>query len=80
MGGDVTIAQTPGGHLRLTAKASRVTLDPALWSVLHFGMHAAARPLKACEAQFAALHATLSLFDLTLNFVAGDDGLIIATA
>ena len=80
MGGDVTIAQAPGGHLRLSAKASRVTLDPALWSVLHFGMNAAARPLKACEAQFAALHATLSLFDLTLNFVSGDDGLIIATA
>ena len=32
MGGDVTIAQAPGGHLRLSAKASRITLDPdAKW-------------------------------------------------
>ena len=80
MGGDVTITQEAGGHLRLNAKATRVTHDPALWSVLHFGMNAAARPLKASEAQFPALHATLALFDLTLNYVASEDGLVIATA
>lgn len=80
MGGDVTVTQEAAGHLRLSAKAPRVSYDQALWSVLHFGINAAARPLKACEAQFPALHAALSLFDLTLNFVADDEGLTIATA
>ena len=80
MGGDVTITQETGGHLRLNAKPPRVTHDPALWFVLHFGMNAAARPLNASKTQFPALHATLALFDLTLNYVASEDGLMIATA
>jgi histidine phosphotransferase ChpT len=79
MGGDVTLTQEAGGHLRLQAKAPRVAMDPALWSVLHFGMTAAARPLKACEAQFPALHAALGLGDLSVNFVAAGDGLTLAT-
>lgn len=80
MGGDVTVTHEAGGHLRLSAKAPRLSEDAALWSVLHYGLNAAARPLKPSEAQFPALHATLALCDLTLNYVLQDDGLVIATA
>lgn len=78
MGGEVTLSQTPTGQLRLDASAPRVAPDPALWSVLHFGMNAAERPLRPSEAQFAALHATTTPLALNINYVAQDEGLTLS--
>jgi histidine phosphotransferase ChpT len=79
MGGAVTLVQDGAGHLRLDAKAPRVVVDPGLWSVLHFGMKAAERPLRPAEAQFAALYATATAVELSINYVARDDGLTLTT-
>ena len=79
MGGEVTLSQDAGGHIRLDAQAPRVAVDPALWSVLHFGMNAAGRPLRPAEVQFAALHATATPLDLTINYVARADGVSLST-
>lgn len=78
MGGDVTLSQTPAGHLRIDALAPRVTADADLWSVLHFGMPAATRPLRPSEAQFAALHAATTPLELAINYVAREDGLTLS--
>jgi histidine phosphotransferase ChpT len=78
MGGEVTLTQEANGHLRLEAVAPRVALDAKLWSVLHFGMPAAGRPLRPSEAQFAALHASATPIDLTINYVAREDGLTLS--
>jgi len=80
MGGEVRLGVEAGGQWRLEAVAPRVALDEALWSVLRFGMAAAGRPLRPAEAQFAALHAAVAPLDLTVNFVARDGGLSMATA
>lgn len=80
MGGEVTLGLDNAGQWRLEAKGPRITLDDGLWSVLRFGMAAAGRPLRAAEAQFAALHAAAEPLDLTLNYVAGDGRLSMATA
>jgi len=80
MGGEVRLGLDPGGQWKLEAVAPRVALDEALWSVLRFGMAAAGRPLRPAEAQFAALHAAVAPLDLTVNFVAREGGLSMATA
>jgi histidine phosphotransferase ChpT len=80
MGGEVMVTPQAGGHLRIEATAPRVMADAALWSVLHFGMSAAGRPLRPAEAQFAALHATTTAHDLALNYVLREDGLSLAIA
>lgn len=80
IGGEVRLGVDQGGQWRLEAKGPRVTLDEALWSVLRFGMGAAGRPLRPSEAQFAALHAAAEPLDITLNYVARDGGLSMATA
>lgn len=80
MGGAVTLGLEASGQWRLEAEAPRVNLDEALWSVLRFGMGAAGRPLRPAEAQFAALHAAVEPLDLTVNFVAREGGLTMATA
>jgi histidine phosphotransferase ChpT len=80
MGGNVTLGIDPAGQWRLEATGPRVALDEALWSVLRFGMAAAGRPLRPSEAQFAALHAAVEPLDLTVNYVARDGGLSMATA
>lgn len=78
MGGEVTLSQDGEGRLRLEAVAPRVTQDAPLWSVLHYGMAAAERPLRASEAQFAALHAAATPLDLAINYVAREDGLVLS--
>ena len=80
MGGEVSLSQDSSRQLRLDALAPRVTLDPALWSVLHFGMPAANRLLRPSEAQFAALHASATQNDLTINYVAREDGLTLSVS
>ncbi|NKX46015.1 histidine phosphotransferase family protein [Roseicyclus persicicus] len=80
MGGTVALRTDPGGQWRLEATGPRVALDEALWSVLRFGMGAAGRRLRAAEAQFAALHAAVTPLDLTVNYVAREDGLAMSTA
>jgi len=80
MGGDVTLGLDGAGQWRLEAVAPRVTLDEALWSVLRFGMTSAGRSLRPSEAQFAALHAAVEPLDLTVNYVAREGGLSMATA
>ncbi|PWK62679.1 histidine phosphotransferase family protein [Roseicyclus mahoneyensis] len=80
MGGEVSLAVDQAGQWQLEAHGPRVTLDEALWSVLRFGMGAAGRPLRPSEAQFAALHAAAEPLDITLNYVARDGRLSMATA
>lgn len=80
MGGEVRLGVDATGQWRLEAVASRVALDEALWSVLRFGMGAAGRALRPSEAQFAALHAAAEPLDLTINYVARESGLSMATA
>jgi histidine phosphotransferase ChpT len=80
MGGELLVSPQPSGHLRIEASAPRVIEDAALWSVLHFGMLAAARPLRPSEAQFAALHASTTQHNLALNYVLRDDGLSLSIA
>lgn len=80
MGGELRISVDAGGQWRLEASGARVALDEALWSVLRFGMAAAGRPLRPSEAQFAALHAAVTPLDQTINYVARDGGLSMATA
>lgn len=80
MGGAVRLDQDAGGQWHLTASGPRLALDEPLWSVLHFGMMAAGRPLRPGEAQFAALHAAAAPLEVTLNYVARDGSLSMATA
>lgn len=80
MGGTVTIGMDGAGHFRMSADAPRVNLDEALWSTLRFGPAAAGRPLRAAEAQFAALHACAEELDITVNYVAEETTLMLATA
>lgn len=80
MGADLTVMQDNAGHWHLRAAASRVKMDEALWSVLRFGMTAAGRPLRPSEVQFAALHEAAEELDLTINYVADEAGLTMATA
>jgi len=80
MGGEVRIGRDAAGQWRLEAVAPRVSMDEALWSVLRFGMGAAGRALRPSEVQFAALHAAVHPLDLTINYVAREQGLTLATA
>lgn len=80
MGGELRVSLQAGGHLRIDATAPRVMADAALWSVLHFGMPAAGRPLRPAEAQFAAMHATTTPHELELNYVLREDGLSLSIA
>jgi histidine phosphotransferase ChpT len=80
MGGEVRLSVDGAGHWRLEAIGPRIAMDEALWSVLRFGMGAAGRALRPSEAQFAALHAAVTSIDQTINYVARDGGLSMATA
>ncbi|MDG3040131.1 histidine phosphotransferase family protein [Roseicyclus marinus] len=80
MGGSLRIGLDPSGNWQVTASGPRLSLDEALWSVLRFGMASAGRPLRPSEAQFPALHAAVTPLDKTINYVAQDDRLTIATA
>ena len=80
MGGDVRLSLDAVGQWQLEASGPRLALEDRLWSVLQFGMAAAGRPLRPSEAQFAALQACAAPLDLTLNYVARDDVLFMATA
>ena len=80
MGGAVRLGLDSNGQWQLAASGPRIALDAPLWSVLHFGMAAAGRPLRPGEAQFAALHAACAPLELSLNYVAREDALSMATA
>jgi len=80
MGGTVTIGVDGNGHWSLEAQATRIQFDEALWSTLRFGMTSAGRPLRAAEAQFAALHDCAESLDLTINYVGREDGISMSTA
>ena len=80
MGGEVRMTVDSGGQWQLEATGPRISLDEALWSVLRFGMGAAGRALRPSEAQFAALHATVTPLDQTINYVGRDGTLSMATA
>ena len=80
MGGEVRMTVDSGGQWQLEATGPRITLDEALWSVLRFGMGAAGRALRPSEAQFAALHATVTPLDQTINYVGREGTLSMATA
>lgn len=80
MGGTLRLALDGSGHWQAQAQGPRLSLDEDLWSVLRFGMAAAGRPLRPAEAQFPTLHATVTPLERTINYVAKDDILTIATA
>jgi histidine phosphotransferase ChpT len=80
LGGDMRVAQDGAGRWRIEVGASKLRHDEALWNVLRFGIGAAGRPLRPAEVQFAALHALGEELDVTVNYVAREDGLTMATA
>jgi histidine phosphotransferase ChpT len=80
MGAKLTMSLEGAGQWRLQADATRVQMDPVLWSVLRFGIASAERPLRPAEVQFAALHAAAADLDLTVNYISDDTGLTMTTA
>lgn len=80
MGATLTVSMDTAGQWHLSAKADRIVMDDALWSVLRFGPSAAKRPLRPSEVQFAALNAAASGLDLTLNYVHEAGALTMSTA
>ena len=80
MGGEVTLSMEPGGQWSLGARADRVAVEEALWSVLRFGPGAMARSLKPSEVQFLALHDTAEAMARTVNYVHDENGLRLTTA
>jgi histidine phosphotransferase ChpT len=80
MGGEVSLSMERGGLWCVAAKAGRIVVDDALWSVLRFGPDAAGRPLRPAEVQFMALHEAAEQMGLTLNYVAEDGSLRVSTA
>lgn len=80
MGGQLSLGRSAGGLWQLEATGPRIAMDEALWSVLHFGLAAAGRPLRPSEAQFAALHAAAERQGHAVNYVGRADGLGMSTA
>src|SRR6056297_806221 len=80
MGGAVTLSMEPGGQWSLSARADRIAVEEALWSVLRFGPGAVGRPLRPSEVQFLALHDAAEAVARTLNYVHDDRNLRLTTA
>ncbi|MFW5641172.1 MAG: histidine phosphotransferase family protein [Roseicyclus sp.] len=80
MGGDVALSMERGGRWLVAARADRIAMDEALWSVLRFGPGSAGRPLWPAEVQFMALHDAAERMGVTLNYVKEDGGLRLSTA
>ena len=70
----------PGGQWSLSARADRIAVEEALWSVLRFGPGAVGHPLRPSEVQFLALHDSAETMARTLNYVHDDNGLRLTTA
>lgn len=80
MGGGLSVSRGDGGQWRVAGQSPRVQMDEALWSVLRFGDSALDRPLRAAEAQFAALHHLAESTGRTVNYLAEADGLVLTMA
>lgn len=79
MGADLTVSLPAADRWQISATASRVNVDEALWSVLRFGPGALNRALRPAEAQFAALHVAAEELNLTVNYVHDEGSLTIST-
>ncbi|WP_051508416.1 histidine phosphotransferase family protein [Roseicyclus elongatus] len=79
MGGTLAFEATGPGAWQLMAEGPRLVLDEPLWSVLRFGAGGAGRALRPAEVQFLALHTLAEDMNLTINFVADEPVLRMAT-